>query len=133
MVKLNKKVLFTSVALLFVFFSIQQLQAVDTIDVKQTQSLTRQGALLLDVREPDEYREAHAPDATLIPLGQLGERVNEIAAYKDKPVNVICRSGVRSAKAARLLQNAGFSQVNNVDGGMTAWEKADLSVIRESE
>ena len=55
-------------------------------DVKQGAALQSRGALLLDVREADEYAEVHAPGSTLIPLGQLPQRLNEIAGYKDKPV-----------------------------------------------
>lgn len=119
------------VTVIGIIFGAQQLQAAEGVDVAQAQSMSKQGALLLDVRETGEYAEAHAPDATLIPLGELGTRLNEIAAYKDKPIAVICRSGRRSAKAVELLQGAGYSQVSNVSGGMTAWENAGLEVVRK--
>jgi rhodanese-related sulfurtransferase len=99
------------------------------VDVKQGAALQNRGALLLDVREPDEYAQGHAPGSTLIPLGQLEQRLNEIAGYKNKPVAVICRSGRRSAQAAKLLDQAGFSAVSNIEGGMLAWEKAGLPVV----
>lgn len=99
------------------------------VDVKQGAALQNRGALLLDVREPDEYAQGHAPGSTLIPLGQLEQRLNEITGYKNKPVAVICRSGRRSAQAAKLLEQAGFSTVSNVEGGMLAWEKAGLPVV----
>ena len=120
--------------LLFLMFGVQKLQATTDVDVdaKQAQTMSIHGALLLDVREPDEYSEVHAPNATLIPLGQLGARLGEIAAYKDRPVAVMCRSGRRSAKAVQLLQEAGYRQVSNVAGGILAWEKADLKVIRSN-
>ncbi len=119
------------VAVIGIIFGAQQLQAADGIDATQAQSMNKQGALLLDVREAGEYAEVHAPNATLIPLGELSARLNEIAAYKDKPVAVVCRSGRRSAKAVGILQEAGFSQVSNVSGGMTAWESAGLEVVRK--
>lgn len=100
-----------------------------TIDVKQGASLQVSGALLLDVREADEYAEGHAPGSILIPLGQLQQRLQEIDAYKNKPVALICRSGRRSAQALKLLEQAGFSAAVNVEGGMMAWEKAGLPVI----
>jgi rhodanese-related sulfurtransferase len=101
------------------------------VDVKQAATLQAQGALLLDVREPSEYAEVHAKDATLIPLGQLPSRLNEIAQYKDKPVVVICHSGRRSAKGVEILRNAGFTRAANVQGGTTAWADAGLPVIRK--
>lgn len=112
-------------------FGVQQLQAADGVDVKQAQSMSKQGALLLDVREPEEYSAIHAPNAKLIPLGEVGSRLKEIEVYKNKPVAVMCRSGRRSAKAVALLQEAGFSQVSNVQGGILAWEQAGLEVIKQ--
>jgi rhodanese-related sulfurtransferase len=117
--------------LLSVLFGTNLLQAAEDIDVKQAQIMIKQGALLLDVREPDEYAEVHVPNATLIPLGQLGTRLNEIAAYKAKPIAVMCHSGKRSAKAVHLLEEAGYSRVSNVSGGIMAWAKAGLEVIRK--
>jgi|CXWL01.1.fsa_nt_gi rhodanese-related sulfurtransferase len=119
------------VVVIGIIFGAQQLQAAEGVDVAQAQSMSKQGALLLDVREVDEYAEIHAPNATLIPLGQLGTRLNEIAAYKDKPIAVICRSGRRSANVVKLLKSAGYSQVSNVSGGMIAWENAGLEVVRK--
>ncbi|MEI7455669.1 MAG: rhodanese-like domain-containing protein [Nitrosomonadales bacterium] len=122
----------TLAALLFIMFGVQRLQATTDvdIDVTQAQAMNMQGALLLDVREPGEYTEAHAPNAKLIPLGQLGARLDEISSYKDKPVVVMCRSGRRSAKAVHLLQEAGYSHVSNISGGILAWEKSELKVLR---
>lgn len=118
------------IAVLGIFFLMRQLQAADGIDVTEAQKMNQNGALLLDVREPGEYASGHAPNAVLIPLGQLGSRMQEITAYKDKPVAVMCRSGRRSASATKQLAEAGFSQVKNVNGGIMAWEQAGLPVVR---
>jgi len=126
----SNKIFWVLAVLLAVVFGMQQLQASEGVEVKQAQAMVSQGALLLDVREPGEYAEVHASNALLIPLGQLDTRMTEIAAYKDKPIAVICRSGRRSAKAVALLQQAGYSQVSNVAGGMNAWESAGLEVVR---
>ncbi len=99
------------------------------VDVKQAATMQSSGALLLDVREPDEYAQGHAPGAILIPLGQLSQRLTEIARYKSQPVALICRSGNRSATAQRLLEQAGFSATSNVEGGMIAWLKSGLPVV----
>ncbi|OGT44762.1 MAG: sulfurtransferase [Gallionellales bacterium RIFOXYD2_FULL_52_7] len=128
----TKKISLTLATLLVMMLGAQRLQATTDVDIDVTQAhtLNRQGALLLDVREPSEYTEVHAPNATLIPLGQLSARLNEISAYKDKPIVVMCRSGRRSAKAVHLLQEAGYSHVNNIAGGILAWEKSELKVVR---
>ena len=103
--------------------------ALPAVDVKQVSARQSSGALLIDVREADEYAQGHAPGSTLIPLGQLAQRLQEIARYKDKPVVLICHSGRRSAQALKLLEGAGFSAAANVEGGMIAWQKAGLPVI----
>jgi len=81
-------------------------------------------ALLLDVREADEWAAGHSPAATHMPLGQL----NPAAVPSDRPVIMICRSGGRSAKAAAALAAAGH-QVSNLQGGMKAWTAAGLPVV----
>jgi rhodanese-related sulfurtransferase len=100
------------------------------VDVKAAADMQKQGALLLDVRQPDEYVEGHAPDSKLVPLARIKSRMAELTPYKDKPVAVICRSGRRSALAVTQLREAGFTQVQNVDGGMLAWEKAGLPMTQ---
>jgi rhodanese-related sulfurtransferase len=128
---MKSKILWGLAAVLALGVVAQQLQASQGVDVKQAQSMNQQGALLLDVREPAEYAAIHAPNAKLIPLGEVGLRLKEIEAHKNKPIAVICRSGRRSAKAVAILQEAGFTQVVNVQGGTNAWEQAGLEVIKQ--
>lgn len=98
------------------------------IGAGEAAALQRDGALLLDVREPDEYAQEHAPGSTLIPLGQLPARLRELDAFKDRRIAIICRSGRRSALALQILEGAGFSAASNVEGGMIAWNRAGLPI-----
>jgi len=75
--------------------------------------------VLLDVREPFEWDICHIEHAKLIPLGQLPSRMSELDSADE--IVIHCKSGARSAKAVRLLQEAGFSKLHNVEGGITAW------------
>ncbi len=127
----SSRIFWVLAIMLATVFGVQQLQAADGVDVKQAQSMSKQGALLLDVRQPEEYSALHAPEAKLIPLGELGARLQEIASYKDKPIVVMCRSGRRSAQAVALLHDAGFTQASNVKGGIVAWESDGLEVVRK--
>lgn len=88
------------------------------------------GALVLDVRMPDEYEAAHVPGALLIPLPELQERHGEIP--QSEPVYVICRSGARSLAAAQFLVGVGRSPVN-VAGGTEAWIQAGHPVVTGSD
>lgn len=101
----------------------------ESVDAKQGAALQSSGALLLDVREIDEYAQGHAPGSVLIPLGQLQQRLPEIARYKNQPVALICRSGRRSEQAQKILDAAGFSATVNIEGGMISWQKSGLPVI----
>jgi sulfur dioxygenase len=76
---------------------------------------------VIDVREPDEYVGplGHIRGAKLIPLGQLGRRLDELP--RDRPLVIVCRSGARSAQATVALLRAGFPQVANLSGGMLRW------------
>jgi rhodanese-related sulfurtransferase len=85
------------------------------------------GAFILDVREPDEWNQFHVPDSTLIPLGELASRLNELP--KDKEIVVVCRSGNRSAKGRDILLNAGFTQVTSMAGGLTQWKAAGYPTV----
>lgn len=75
--------------------------------------------LLLDVREPHEYELAWIEGATLIPLGELGDRLDEVRSANE--IVIHCHSGVRSAHAVRLLEQAGITTARNLTGGIDAW------------
>jgi molybdopterin/thiamine biosynthesis adenylyltransferase/rhodanese-related sulfurtransferase len=77
--------------------------------------------LLLDVREPDEFKRARIEGSMLIPLGELEDRLAEIREWKKRPIVVHCHHGGRSAKACKVLDNAGFIRVSNLVGGIEAW------------
>ncbi|GAA1932110.1 rhodanese-like domain-containing protein [Nocardioides marmoribigeumensis] len=90
-------------------------------DIDGLRKALDEGATLIDVREPQEYAEAHVPGAVLIPMGQLSSRLDEVPG--DRPVYVICRSGNRSGAMGPLLDANGFDSVNVV-GGTAAWVQA---------
>lgn len=80
---------------------------------------------VLDVREPFEQYQSKLDyeHSTLIPLGQLGERIGEIEDHATDEVVCMCRSGSRSAKACKLLEKEGFENVKNLKGGINRWAK----------
>ena len=100
-------------------------------DVKETAEglAAEPGAVLIDVREPHEWRAGRARGARHIPLAQLPNRMAEVPAG---PVLVICGSGYRSAIAASLLAAAGRDEIAHVVGGMDAYRSAGLPVIMDT-
>ena len=90
---------------------------VPEINVEELDRRWSADVTVLDVRQPDEYLEAHVPGAVLIPLDQLAERLADVPAA---PLAVICRSGARSLAATEFLLANGREAVN-VAGGTLAW------------
>lgn len=79
--------------------------------------------LLIDVRTPSEYNKGHIIDAINIPLDQLDYNINGIINYKYRPVVVYCKGGKRSAIAAEMLINNGFTNVYNLSGGYDVYNR----------
>lgn len=98
-----------------------------SVTVAEASALRDDGALVLDVREPDEWAAGRIPDATLIPLGELASRVGELE--RNQRIIVVCRSGNRSAEGRDILLAAGYPAVTSLDGGMTDWAAAGMPVV----
>lgn len=82
-------------------------------------------ATLIDVREPDEFAAGHVAGAVNIPLGQLAGRADEVPAG---PVDVICQLGARSLRGAKILEDAGRTEVTSVAGGTSGWIESGRAV-----
>ncbi len=100
------------------------IKEIDTASAVQL--INRQNAVILDVREPNEFAEGHLLNAKLIPLKKLAERVGELEKYRNKPILVVCRSGQRAGTGTSFLNKAGFTQTYSLSGGIIAWQKANL-------
>lgn len=105
-------------------------EAIPEVDVDRAEALLGDGALLLDVREPDEWEAGHASGATHVPLGQLEARRTELPV--GRTIVCICRSGARSGRATRAMIGWGLDAVN-VAGGMQGWAASGRSVLRDDD
>jgi rhodanese-related sulfurtransferase len=79
-------------------------------------------AVLVDVREPEEYERGHVKGALSIPQADLATRLGELP--RDRPIITICAVGMRSRRSAQFLRQQGFEDVATVVGGMAAWRAA---------
>ncbi len=126
--------LFLSIGFSVLLFAACNAQSVpaqkSSLSVSEAHTWVESGALLVDVREPEEV-------ATLtygvknyrnIPLSELESRVDEIP--RDRPVVLACRSGNRSRKAYEWLASRGFKNIANMEGGLLAWQAEGLPVVR---
>lgn len=99
----------------------------DTVDASMVAAIKDQeGVWVLDVREQSEYDEGHIPGVTLIPMGEVPNRLSEIPT--DQQVIVTCRSGNRSGQITEYLREQGFTNVHNMEGGILAWQAAGFEV-----
>ena len=88
------------------------------------------GAVLLDVREADEWAAGRAPGAVHVPMTELAERLDEVP--DGDPIYVICRSGGRSARVTAYLNSQGWDSVN-VAGGMGGWARAGKPMVADGD
>lgn len=86
--------------------------------------------VVVDVRTPEEFATGHLRDAKNIPLADFATRIGELDKSKGKSIVVVCQSGARADKAARLLQAAGFDDVVALEGGLAAWQAANLPLAK---
>jgi uncharacterized membrane protein YdjX (TVP38/TMEM64 family)/rhodanese-related sulfurtransferase len=91
--------------------------------------------VILDVRSEKEFvgEQGHIPGALNIPVEVLAQRVAELEAYREHPIAIVCRTDVRSAKAALLLTKQGFAELHVVRNGMTGWNEAGYAVEQRGE
>jgi rhodanese-related sulfurtransferase len=96
------------------------------IDVQEAAEMQKNGAAVIDVREPHEYTSGHVPDASLIPVNTVYKRREELP--RDKDVIFVCAVGQRSALACEMAAASGLTRLFNLEGGTDAWIKAGLPV-----
>lgn len=105
----------------------RSVAGITTLSVTEAVMLmNRKSALVLDVREADEFAQGHLQGARHVPLSQLSTRLKELEKFRDKPVLVVCERGRRANAAAKLLKAQNFTTLNVLKGGMLAWTDAKM-------
>lgn len=98
--------------------------------LQSTALINHEDAVVVDVRSIAEFNKGHIVNAINIPLNGLGKQLQQLEKYKERPIIVACKSGSRSATAAKMLMKKGFEKVHNLRGGMMAWTSAGLPIKR---
>lgn len=88
-------------------------------------------ALIIDLRPVADYKSGHIKGAKNSPLNDFAKGVETFSSYKDKQVLVYCNSGNTATRAIKLLRNAGFEKINNLDGGIAAWKEANMPLVKK--
>ncbi len=95
-----------------------------------TQLINNSNAIVVDLRGQEEYSAGTLTGARNIPQAELESRSNDLARFKNRPVILVCASGVSSGKAVAILTAAGFAEVYNLQGGVAGWREAGMPLVR---
>ncbi len=114
--------------LLFVSCAPSNQSSIEQIDSKKVVQLIEQGVTVIDIRTPDEYASGHIPDVIHIDFYDDSFLEKMKANDIDKPIVIHCASGGRSAKAAKMLNEAGFSKIYDYTGGFSDWSSKGLKI-----
>lgn len=96
-----------------------------------TQLINREDAVVLDVRTDGEFNQGHIVNAVHIPQKQVIEQLEKLRKYRDRPIIAACRTGQMAGSVCNVLRKNGFEQVYNLQGGLLAWEGANLPLTRK--
>jgi len=99
--------------------------------LEATQLMNHTNATVIDVREAKEIDGGSIVNAIHIPVGDIANQLKKIEKYKEKPVVIFCRSGHRSSSACNTLRKNGFQQVHNLRGGIMAWQKDGMPLVKK--
>ena len=96
-----------------------------------TQLINREDAVVIDVRSDGEFNQGHIVNAVNIPQKSLEEQLSKLEKYRDRPIITACRNGQIALGVGNRLRKNGFEQVYNLAGGLTAWEGANLPLVKK--
>ena len=100
------------------------------VNASQATQLINKKAQVIDVRTPEEFARGHIRQSKLIPLSNFGEQLPLAKLKQDKPVLIVCESGMRARRAAAMLDKQGYTDVAVLDGGVRSWQEAQLPLVK---
>jgi rhodanese-related sulfurtransferase len=98
---------------------------------QMTQMINNENAKVVDIRSKDEFRAGHLPNALHIPAKDVLKRINELEAFKDTPVILICKTGTTAGASGAILAKAGFNKLHKLRGGILEWQGSNLPLVRD--
>ncbi|KND60863.1 Rhodanese-related sulfurtransferase [Candidatus Burkholderia verschuerenii] len=96
-----------------------------------TTLINRRNAVVIDVRPAAEFAKGHLPSARNIEQAELQAKIGQIAKNKSNPVVLVCQTGQQSQRASRTVTEAGYAEVHVLEGGVDAWQKAGMPVVKQ--
>ena len=117
--------------LLVLFFLLETRRGGKTVSPQLlTQLLNNESGVVLDVREPKEFRAGHITGATNIPYSKLKDSLSELEKHKQHPIVIVCKMGQHSGAAGKILNAAGFADVRRLQGGISTWTAEKLPLVK---
>lgn len=129
--------LLSAIFFVLLVFLIQDLLSASLSGIRQlnaisaTSLINHENAIVVDVREASEFATGHILNAVHIPFSKFTDQVGKLEKYKDVPLIISCRSGARSGSACKQLKKSGFDKLYNLQGGILAWESANLPLTKK--
>ena len=121
----------TFVALLVLFIRNETQRGGSTVSAQQlVDMVNRENAVVLDVRDSEEFRSGHIVDAVNVPFSNLEGRLGELEPYRQRPIVVACKMGQHSNAAGMVLRKNGFETVTRLNGGMMEWTGQNLPLVK---
>ena len=100
------------------------------IDIKELINLQKEGAIIVDVRSPQEYKEGHIPNSLSIPDYEIQEKAERFLNDKNKEIVLYCGIGTRSKKAKEILEDLGYTKVYNLHNGLEKYCDFNFYMIK---
>lgn len=126
-VTLNRLTMLAFAACCLLTANLAKASAISEIDHDAFMAIANE-SMIVDVRTPEEYAEGHVPGAVNIPLSTIEDNIDLFGA-KDTSIIMYCRSGVRAGKALNILSEAGYNNLNHLEGDMSGWQEANREIV----
>ncbi|MDR5778301.1 rhodanese-like domain-containing protein [Caballeronia sp. LZ065] len=96
-----------------------------------TTLINRRNAVVVDLRPAAEFASGHLPSSRNLEVSELQAKIGQIAKNKSNPVVLVCQTGQQSQRASRSVSEAGYAEVHVLEGGVDAWQKAGMPVVKQ--
>ncbi len=99
-------------------------------NIQAIQLINKEDAVVVDIREPKDFKKGHITNAVNISYATFKDRVDELSAFKGKPVIVVCAMGQHSGTVGKILRSKGFDDIRRLQGGVSGWQAESLPLVK---
>jgi rhodanese-related sulfurtransferase len=134
----NHWVLFTALAVIMVMLINNLMGSIGAVgraisSQRAVQLMNRDGAIVVDVREPKDFNAGHIVGAINLPEARIAERLKELEPHRNKPLLLCCATGMVAGRAGGVLKKHGYANLHVLKGGIAGWQQDNLPLTREKQ